>query len=271
MNTQPANFNHASTQQVLFYAVVIVLLWHTELFLKGEGLKQKWKHTVFNIGFIITALCVQLPITVFVLKAIAWTGIHHWGIFYFLPFHQHFIWRAIVGLILLDFTEYLYHVAMHKFSYCWLFHLIHHTDTKLDVSTTVREHPIETFIRVTYLILVVLVTGVPIGVLMIRQFLQSLSNVASHTSISLSHRIESVLRWVFITPDLHKVHHHHELPYTDCNYGDILCVWDRLFGTYQELNPSEIKYGLDTAHPEKINSFKELITYPFYHKVSKNK
>lgn len=270
MNDHPADFNHASTEQVFFYALVIVSLWHIELFFKKESLKQKWKHTLFNVGFILTALGVQLPVTILVLKAVAWTGIHHWGILYVLPFHHHIILRLIVGLLLLDFTEYLYHVGMHKFSYCWLFHLVHHTDTKLDVSTTVREHPVETFIRVCFMLLVVLITGVPVWVLMIRQFIQSLSNVAAHTSISLSKKVESVLKWVFITPDLHKVHHHRELPYTDSNYGDILCVWDRLFGTYQELKPSEIEYGLDTANPKKTATFLQLMLYPFRHQKNQN-
>ena len=223
----------------------------------------KWQHSQFNIYFILTALLVQLPLTVFVLKTIQWCGLHHWGIYYELPFSTGIIWKSITGIVLLDFFEYLYHLMMHKFNYFWAFHLIHHTDKQLDVSTTVREHPIETMVRVCFMILTVYITGVPILVLMIRQFIQSLANITSHTSISFSNRFERFFKLIFITPDLHKVHHHHKLPYTDCNYGDILCIWDRIFGTYKELDSSKIVYGLDIAEDKEIQNFKQLLKYPF--------
>ena len=155
---------------------------------------------------------------------------------------------------------------MHKVAYLWNFHLVHHSDTKMDVSTTVREHPIETFVRVSMMIFVVYFTGVPILVLIIRQFIQSFFNIVSHTSMSFPKKAEHLLSLIFITPGLHKVHHHHKLPYTDCNYGDILCVWDRLFGTYAKLKSSEIVYGLDITNEEKFHDFNTLMRYPFKQK-----
>ncbi len=254
--------DHANLQ-LFFFAIIIVGLWHSELFFRRENLKNKWKHTRLNLWFIITAVSVQLPLTVFLIKVTDWTALHHWGILYSIPYTAHVLIRIIVGIILMDFFEYLYHLTMHKATYLWHFHLIHHSDTELDVSTTVREHPIETFVRVSIMIFVVYITGVPILVLIIRQFTQSFFNIAAHTSISLPKRTEQILSLVFITPGLHKVHHHYRLPYTDCNYGDILCVWDRLFGTYAKLEPSKIVYGLDITNDKIIKDFKSLIKYPF--------
>lgn len=257
------NLNNATNIQLLFFAFTIVCLWHWELFFNGEFFKSKWKHTQLNIWFMLTAAAVQLPLTVFLIKIMQWTAIHHWGIIYLIPYSSHFLIKMIFGIILLDFFEYLYHVTMHKTSYLWNFHLVHHSDTKLDVSTTVREHPIETFVRVSMMILVVYITGVPLIILVIRQFIQTFFNITSHASISLPPKIEKFLSFIFITPDLHKVHHHHQLPYTDCNYGDILCIWDRLFGTYAKLDTKEIAFGLDTVNQDQIKDFNSLLNIPF--------
>lgn len=257
------NTDQATTIQLLFYTVTIVCLWHSELFFQRQSFKSKWNHTRLNIWFIITAVSVQLPLTVFLIKVMEWTAVHQWGILYLIPYSSHFLIKVIVGLILLDFFGYLYHVTMHKVSYLWHFHLVHHSDKELDVSTTVREHPIETLVRVSMLIVVVYITGVPILVLIIHQFIQSFFNISSHTSISLPSKTERILSFIFITPGLHKVHHHHQLPYTDCNYGDILCIWDRLFGTYAKLDVSKIIYGLDITNHKEIKGFNSLLNYPF--------
>ena len=259
------NFNtdHATTIQLVFFAVIILFLWHSELFFHKEGLKSKWEHTRLNLWFIFTAVIIQLPLTVILIKVMQWTAIKHWGLIYHIPFTENFLVKFIAGFLMLDFFEYVYHVMMHKTKYFWIFHLIHHSDMKLDVSTTVREHPAETFIRVVSMIFVMYITGVTLPILIIRQFIQSLFNISSHTSFSLPKKLEHVLSYVFITPGLHKVHHHHELPYTDRNYGDILCVWDRIFGTYAILDESLIVYGLDVTNHVPINQFNELLNYPF--------
>jgi sterol desaturase/sphingolipid hydroxylase (fatty acid hydroxylase superfamily) len=255
--------NNATNIQLLSFAIIIIGLWHWELFFNRESFKNKWDHTRINIWFILTAMIVQLPLTVFLLKIMEWTSIHHWGLIYLIPYNSHFLIKMSFGIILLDFFEYLYHVTMHKISYLWHFHLIHHSDTKLDVSTTLREHPIETFVRVCFMIFVVYIIGVPLIVLIIRQFLQSFFNITSHTSVSLPPKTERFLSFIFITPGLHKVHHHHKLPYTDCNYGDILCIWDRLFGTYAKLETKEIVYGIDSIDQKQITGFNSLLYIPF--------
>lgn len=255
--------NNATSIQLVFFAVILIGLWHAELLFNSESWKSKSRHTRLNSGFIATAVLIQLPLTIALIKVMGWTAAHQWGILYFLPFTTNFIGKLVVGILLLDFFEYLYHVMMHKTKYLWHFHLIHHSDAKLDVSTTVREHPAETLIRVLAMIGVMYITGVTLPILIIRQFIQSAFNITSHTSFFLPNRLEKLLSFVFITPGLHKVHHHHELPYTDCNYGDILCIWDRLFGTYAVLEPSKIVFGLDVTRGIEINQFNTLLKYPF--------
>lgn len=260
--------DHATTIQLIFFATVIIGLWHSELLFSGESLKNKWKHTRLNIWFILTATLIQLPLTILVIKMMEWTTANNWGVLNLIPLKTHFLVKLFIGFLLLDFFEYLYHFMMHKTKYLWHFHLIHHSDKKLDVSTTLREHPTETFIRVSAMILVMYITGVTLPILIIRQFIQTLFNISSHTSSSLPPKIEKALGLVFITPGLHKVHHHHKMPFTDSNYGDILCVWDRLFGTYSRLDPAEIIYGLDITNHLPLNKFNKLLNYPFELKKS---
>jgi sterol desaturase/sphingolipid hydroxylase (fatty acid hydroxylase superfamily) len=96
---------------------------------------------------------------------------------------------------------------------------------------------------------------------------QSLSVIFSqfnHANIQISDKVDKVLSYIIVSPNMHKVHHHFKLPYTDSNYGNIFSLWDRIFGTYMELNKNQIIYGVDTDLDEIQNSkFKSLIERPF--------
>jgi len=256
--------SHEDVTQLILYAVVITSLWFSEMLISGYGLKNKWKHTSVNSLFIFTALPIQLFLTGFIVYISVWTNVHHWGLINFIP-HHHNAWvYYIILFVLLDFCEYVYHVVMHKIDTLWKFHLVHHSDLHVDVSTTVREHPGETCVRTCCLMLWTFLLGPAVGVLILRQTFQTISNISAHTEFRLSDRANKIIGFIFITPNLHHVHHHHELPYTDCNYGDVLSIWDRLFGTYTELERDKTVFGIDTHMDEKINGkFLNVIKVPF--------
>ena len=96
---------------------------------------------------------------------------------------------------------------------------------------------------------------------------QSLSVVFSqfnHANIPLPKSFDKFLSYFIISPDMHKVHHHYKLPYTDSNYGNIFSIWDRLFGTYKYLDREKIIYGVDThMHPKENNQLGNLLKIPF--------
>lgn len=257
--------SNPSSSQVLLYTAIILSLWLTEGLILSTSFKDKWKHTFTNLLFIFTALPVQLFMTIFVLIVSGWVTVNHWGLLYLLPHPNSIFVKYILGFILLDFCEYVYHVIMHKTKPLWKFHLVHHSDMELDVSTTVREHPAETFVRMCFLILWVYCLGASFGVLLLRQTIQTISNITSHTQFRLSGRTEKIISYFFITPNLHHVHHHYQLPYTDCNYGDVLSIWDRIFKTYGDPLPMRsITFGIDTHMNKKVNSsFVEILKIPF--------
>ncbi|MHB8208940.1 sterol desaturase family protein [Mucilaginibacter sp.] len=262
--------SNPSSSQVILYAGIIVSLWLIEAVVLTSSWKDKWKHTLTNMFFIFTALPVQLFMTIFVLMICVWSFSHHWGLLYILPYSNSIFVKYILGFVLLDFCEYIYHVVMHKVKTLWSFHLIHHSDLDLDVSTTVREHPVETFVRMCFLIIWVFLLGASFGVLLLRQTIQTIANITSHTQFKLSPKANNIVSLVFITPNLHHVHHHYELPYTDCNYGDVLSIWDRIFKTYyNDMPKSEITFGIDSHMDKHVNSnFIKILKIPFTKKTS---
>lgn len=257
-------FDHATLIQVLLFATLLTSIWVAEVVFCVDKFSEKWRHSYTNFLFMFTALPIQLVLTFFVVAISGWAGANHWGISFLFPHTNHAVVFYLLSFLLLDFFEYIYHVFMHKTGFLWKFHLVHHTDQDIDVSTTVREHPGETFVRVCFLMVWVFISGASMGVLVLRQTVQSVANIFAHSKIRLPNHIEKAVGIVFITPNLHHVHHHYQLPYTDSNYGDVLSIWDRIFGTFKELDTKDTVFGIDTHFdPATCNSFKETVKIPF--------
>ncbi|MDB5111696.1 MAG: Sterol desaturase/sphingolipid hydroxylase, fatty acid hydroxylase superfamily [Mucilaginibacter sp.] len=265
MNFKTSYFiTHPTGFQILLYTGILTWLWFAEAYILLPPVKSKWQHTISNLKFVFTALPVQLFMTIFLVMISSWVAIHHWGILIHLPFSNSFFVKYFIGFILLDFFDYVYHIIMHKVKPLWKFHLVHHTDQTMDVSTTIREHPGETFFRMCFLIIWVFLSGASFGLLLLRQTFQTIANITSHTQFRLSEKNAKRIGAIFVTPNLHHVHHHFKLPYTDCNYGDVLSIWDRLFGTYNELESSKTVFGIDTHMNKSIcKSFTHTFKIPF--------
>jgi sterol desaturase/sphingolipid hydroxylase (fatty acid hydroxylase superfamily) len=264
MTVQSVFSQHQDIVQLIYFAAIIISLWVAELIFTGYKWQPKLRHSRVNLLFIFTALPIQLFMISIVLMVSLWDNRHHWGLINFIPFHQRAIVYYVSLFILMDLCEYIYHVIMHKFDILWKFHLVHHSDMEVDVSTTIREHPGETFIRTGFLIFWVFLLGPLASVLVLRQTVQTFSNIAAHTEFRLPRRVNKIIGFIFITPNLHQVHHHYQLPHTDCNYGDVLSIWDRLFGTYAELERNETIYGVDTHMDSEITAkFLGVLRIPF--------
>lgn len=257
---------HQDAVQVALYAFIICSLWLMEVCVASGmiSVKKRWQHNKTNLLFIFTALPIQLLLTTIVLLIVGWTNAHHWGLINYIPGH-HNKWVYYISLfMLLDLCEYVYHVVMHKIDPLWKFHLVHHSDLHVDVSTTVREHPGETCVRTCCLMLWVFICGPAVSVLVLRQTFQSLFNILAHTEFRLPCKVNKVVGLIFITPNLHHVHHHYQLPHTDRNYGDVLSIWDRLFGTFGELEQENTRFGIDThMDKETTGKFLNILKIPF--------
>ncbi|SEF71662.1 Fatty acid hydroxylase superfamily protein [Halpernia humi] len=167
-------------------------------------------------------------------------------------------------MVFLDLSNFVYHYLMHKIPGLWRFHQIHHSDMDMDISTTFREHPGETFIRVGFFTICVFLLGASPWMIIVFQLFESSSNLMSHSKLKLPDRIDKFVSLIFVTPNSHSIHHHYKLPYTDTNYGDILSIWDHLFHTASKMCQKEIVYGIDThMNPVYNANIKLLIKRPF--------
>ncbi len=226
---------------------------------------KKWKHALPNFFFTLTTIVINFPLAYLLLKTSDWTIANDFGIINWLP--QMPLWLyVILGLMLLDLIgAYTAHLVEHKVKPLWMIHLVHHTDHKVDTTTANRHHPLESVIRYLFTLLGVFIVGAPIGIIMLYQSLSVVLSQFNHANIQLPRKLDKALSYFIVSPDMHKVHHHYKLPYTDSNYGNIFSFWDRLFGTYLSFDRDSIVYGVDTFFNEEENGkIKVLLKQPFH-------
>ena len=243
----------------------IAFFWILEYIIPLFQLKySKIRHAGINIFFTLTTILVNFPLAFLLLKTSDWTIANDFGVLNWLPLMP--IWlKVLVGVMLLDLlSAWLAHWVEHKVKVLWGFHLIHHTDHEVDTTTANRHHPGESLVRFAFTCFGTFVVGAPVAVIMIYQALSVVLSQFNHANISLPKKVDDVMSWVIVSPDMHKVHHHYKLPYTDSNYGNIFSIWDRLFGTFLKLPNHQIVYGVDTYPNEKENAdIGALLKIPF--------
>mgnify|MGYP006155805775 CR=1 FL=1 len=225
---------------------------------------RKWKHAIPNLFFTVTTILINVSLAFLLLSLSDWVVENKFGFIYLfneLPL----LVEVLFAILLLDFFgAFLAHYVEHKFNPLWMIHLVHHSDHKVDTTTANRHHPLESLIRFIFTLLAVVIVGAPIAYVMLYQSLSVVSTQFNHANIKLPKKIDKILSFILVSPDMHKVHHHYRLPYTDANYGNIFSIWDRLFGTYMYLDREKIVYGVDVFPNEKKNSqIKELLKQPF--------
>lgn len=234
---------------------------------------KKWNHAGINIFFTITTILVNFTLAALLLWTADYTFTNNWGILNQFT-DINLMLYSIVGLLLLDLIgAYFAHWVQHRIPVLWRFHLIHHTDIYVDTTTANRHHPGESMIRFLCTMLAVFIAGTPMWLVFLYQSLSVVFSQFNHANIQLPKKLDTFISYFLVSPDMHKVHHHYALPYTDTNYGNIFSIWDRMFGTFATLPNSEIVYGIDTHQSiEHHNDIKTMLKIPFTttKKVKKN-
>jgi sterol desaturase/sphingolipid hydroxylase (fatty acid hydroxylase superfamily) len=225
---------------------------------------NKWQHAGINIFFTLTTIAINFALAFVLLQTADFVDDKKIGLLQWLPQMNPWLF-ALLGILLLDFFgAYLAHFVEHKVKFLWRFHLIHHTDTYIDTTSGNRHHPGESVIRFAFTTLGVLVVGSPMWMVFLYQTLSVVSTQFTHANISLPKKLDQIMSYCIVSPDMHKIHHHYKLPYTDSNYGNIFSVWDRLFGTFLYMNREDIRYGIDThMDPKEHNALSNLLKIPF--------
>tara|TARA_R110002096_G_scaffold318022_11_gene512447 strand:+ start:12231 stop:13076 length:846 start_codon:yes stop_codon:yes gene_type:complete len=142
-------------------------------------------------------------------------------------------WVAVlVSILVLDLVIYLQHVMFHAVPTLWRFHRMHHADLEFDVTTGLRFHPVEILISMGIKIAVIAALGPPAVAVLLFEVILNASAMFNHSNVRLPLKLDRVLRWLIVTPDMHRVHHSVRRNETNSNFGFNLPWWDRLLGTY---------------------------------------
>ena len=225
---------------------------------------NKWKHAIPNLFFTLTTIIINFLLAFLLLNISDIVASNNFGLLNWLPILP--IWiNVFLGILFLDLIgAYLPHWLEHKIKPLWMIHLVHHSDHHVDTTTANRHHPLESLIRFTFTLIGVLITGANIGIVMLYQSISLISTQFNHANIKLPKRVDLFLSYFFVSPDMHKTHHHYRLPFTDSNFGNIFSIWDRLFGTYKAFSREKLIYGVDVFFDENANGkIETLLKQPF--------
>jgi sterol desaturase/sphingolipid hydroxylase (fatty acid hydroxylase superfamily) len=171
--------------------------------------------------------------------------------------------QLIIAFVVMDLSTYVVHRLFHAQRWLWLMHSVHHSDAEVDVSTSIRHHPIEVAIDVAIKLALYLLLGLPLWMEAARTLLINPLSMAQHANIAYPAWVERPLRWLLVTPAMHRVHHLPEAPATDSNYGQCFSFWDRIFGTYRAPDPGRApRFGLANLAGESFQSVSGMLLTP---------
>jgi len=172
--------------------------------------------------------------------------------------------ETAVVFLLLDCWRYWEHRAFHEIPLLWRLHLVHHSDTAVDVTTAERHHPFERILGTLLAFMLVFALGFSVQAVGLYLFLATLAALYSHGNITLPEVIDQRLRRLLVTPSVHHIHHSSYQPETDSNYGSVLTVWDRLFGTYTEPSSTRVtRVGLESFRLPRDRTLASALVQPF--------
>jgi len=264
MNNIVEYFQHIpSLHRALILAGGITFFWLVESAVPLSGFQyNKWKHAGINIFFTATTIIVNFAFALFIVVTSDWCLHHRFGMLQWISMP---VWlQLIAGLLLLDLIgAWLVHYVQHKVKWMWKFHIIHHSDTHVDTTTANRHHPGESVFRAVFTTLAVFICGAPMWLVFLYQTVSVVIAQFNHANIKMNKRIDKILTYIIVTPNMHRVHHHYIRPETDTNYGNIFPFWDKLFGTYSNMPVEQVRYGLDVVEGRNDEDVKDLLKIPF--------
>jgi sterol desaturase/sphingolipid hydroxylase (fatty acid hydroxylase superfamily) len=255
-----AGFRFACFLTVLLILTIWELIWPRRTL---QGTKSNRWATNFGLAFIDTVtLKVLMPFLA--VEAAVQVQTLQWGIFNWVSFP---FWASfILSILLLDLTIYWQHRLFHVIPLFWRFHRVHHTDIGFDVSTGIRFHPIEIVISMVIKIGAVFIIGPSVLAVVAFEVLLNATSLFNHGNIKLPEKVEPILRWFVVTPDMHRIHHSVIGRETNSNYCFNFPWWDKIFKSYCHA-PHNPQTTMDIGLTEYKNvnelKFTNLLQIPF--------
>jgi sterol desaturase/sphingolipid hydroxylase (fatty acid hydroxylase superfamily) len=255
-----------------FFFGILVIMFFWEVFAPRRNLTtSKITRWISNLGLVmIDSITVRLALPAGLASIAILAQQRGWGLFN--QFELSTLSKIIFSVLILDLTIYLQHLMFHSAPLLWRLHMVHHSDMDIDVTTGVRFHPIEIILSMGIKMMAVILIGAPPASVLIFEVILNGTSMFNHGNVRFSQRIDSLLRLLVVTPEMHRVHHSTIRWETNSNLGFSFPWWDRLFGTYRGQPAKghlEMTIGLDQyKEPGKL-TLPWLIVLPFIGKLGK--
>lgn len=247
--------------------IVLALLWAFEswlpFFAEFNETKKRLPHAGRNFALgAFNALVLGGLFTGSMVWAAAWAAEQGFGL---LHQFQLTLWEAgALSVVLFDGWMYLWHRINHIVPYLWRFHRVHHSDPRMDVTSGVRFHPGEIILSFLARIAVVPLLGLELWQLALYEALLLPVILFHHSNVAVPGRIDRLIRWVIVSPNMHRVHHSDFQPETDSNYASIFSIWDRLFRSYRwREDYHSIRFGLYEYRGARWHTLRGMLEIPF--------
>ncbi|MFK7936197.1 MAG: sterol desaturase family protein [Saprospiraceae bacterium] len=250
-------------QKFMWIVICLSAFWLLEgAFPLAQHTYQKWKHAKVNLILLTTTIIINVLFGLALAAIFIWAGNNQIGLLYQVQLP---LWlEVLIGIMVLDLVaQYVVHYLLHKVAFMWRFHMVHHSDTAVDVTTGTRHHPGDYLFREVFALIAIVAGGIPFGVYMTYRIITVFMTYWTHSNLNMPMWLDKTISTLFITPNMHKFHHHFERPWTDTNFGNIFSLWDRAFGTFVYDDPKKVKYGLDVLEDHTSDDIMYQLKVPF--------
>lgn len=255
-----------SIRLIAFFAVFILMGYWEILAPRRQLLFSKLTRWLNNLGLLaLNSLLLRLIFPAAAVGMASFAADRGWGLFNAVELPAWF--SLVASIVLLDLTIYLQHVMVHAVPALWRLHRVHHADPDYDLTTGARFHPIEIILSMLIKFTAIAALGTPVAAVIIFETVLNGMAMFNHGNVGLPGWLDRPVRWLLVTPDMHRIHHSVEADETNSNFGFNLSIWDRLMGTYREqprLGHQEMRIGLDSIRdPQRTTRLPGMLMIPF--------
>lgn len=243
---------HEVTIRLSFFFGVFLLMacWEMKAPKRALTISKllRWSN---NLGLVVlNSIVLRLLFPAAAVGVAAYCVSNGWGFFnlYEVPL----LLAIMVSVVVMDLVIYGQHVLVHAVPMLWRLHRVHHADLDYDVTTGARFHPLEIIFSMLIKFSIILILGPPVVAVIIFEVILNAMAMFNHGNVGLPSKLDKILRFAVVTPDMHRVHHSTEYNETNSNYGFNLSLWDRLFGTYIE-QPKKGHRDMEIGIPQHRN------------------
>jgi len=241
---------------------LLALLFTIESFVPHlTHVANRARHTRRNAVIMVIAIAVNVACGAWLVWWIGQMEAQQFGLMRWLGVAP--AWNAVLGVLLIDATDYPFHILTHRVPLLWRYHRVHHSDHELDSTSAIRFHPLEVLVLTAWQTMTLALLGVGFAGFAIFNALLVILVVIQHANLRFPEWFESTVGAVFVTARWHRVHHSDDRHYTDAHYADVFTFWDRMFGTARRVDERTLSWGLKEFRDDRHHTVWGILTMPF--------